>query len=199
MSWFVYVIRAGVDEPTPERQHPEQRSSERQLLERGSAVRDHVVRRLQEPTPRRRGSRFPAIGLGDGGQGAGWGAAGISALTHLQPFYRAEFGFEEGNFPATEFPEFAQFAEPAGHTSIAIPIPILIPIRYRFRSPGRRGDRLRGRRPRAGAGGGAVGVGTVLAVAKRLGGSYGAIACQTDADGTPWRCCVGPSVPDRYV
>ena len=34
MSWFVYVIRVGVGEPTPERQ---------------SAVRDHVMRRLQEP------------------------------------------------------------------------------------------------------------------------------------------------------
>ena len=31
MSWFVYVIRVGVDEPTPGRQ---------------SAVRDHVMRRL---------------------------------------------------------------------------------------------------------------------------------------------------------
>lgn len=29
--------------------------------------------------------------------------------------------------------------------------------------------------------------------------SCGAIACQTDADRTPWRRCVGPSVPDRYV
>ena len=31
---------------------------------------------------------------------------------HLQPFYRAEFGFKEGDFPVTEF---------AGRTSIAIP------------------------------------------------------------------------------
>jgi len=34
MSCFVYVIRVGVDEPTPERQ---------------SAVRDRVMRHLQEP------------------------------------------------------------------------------------------------------------------------------------------------------
>lgn len=33
MSWFVYVIRVGVDEPTPERQE---------------AVRDHVMQRFQE-------------------------------------------------------------------------------------------------------------------------------------------------------
>jgi perosamine synthetase len=31
---------------------------------------------------------------------------------HLQPFYRAEFGFKEGDFPVTEF---------TGRTSIAIP------------------------------------------------------------------------------
>ena len=29
--------------------------------------------------------------------------------------------------------------------------------------------------------------------------SCGAIAYQTDADGTSWRRCVGPSAPDRYV
>ena len=42
----------------------------------------------------------------------GWGAAGISASTHLQPFRRAEFGFKEGDFPVAEF---------AGRTSVAIP------------------------------------------------------------------------------
>ena len=31
---------------------------------------------------------------------------------HLQPFYRADFGFKEGDLPVTEF---------AGRTSIAIP------------------------------------------------------------------------------
>ena len=31
---------------------------------------------------------------------------------HLQPFYRAEFGFKEGDFPVTEL---------AGRTSIAVP------------------------------------------------------------------------------
>ena len=50
-----------------------------------------------------------------------WGAAGISALTHLRPFYRAEFGPKEGDFRVTEFPESAQLAEPAGRTSIGIP------------------------------------------------------------------------------
>lgn len=37
---------------------------------------------------------------------------------YLGPFCRAEFGFKEGDFSVTEF---ADFAEPAGHTSIAIP------------------------------------------------------------------------------
>jgi len=76
MSWFVYVIRVGVDEPTPERQ---------------SAVRDHVMRRFQE---------------------AGIGCRPYFTPIHLQPFYRAEFGFKEGDFPVTEL---------AGRTSIAIP------------------------------------------------------------------------------
>ncbi|NLG79338.1 MAG: hypothetical protein GX492_05900 [Firmicutes bacterium] len=71
-----YVIRVGVDEPTPERQ---------------SAVRDHVMRRFQE---------------------AGIGCRPYFTPIHLQPFYRAEFGFKEGDFPVTEL---------AGRTSIAIP------------------------------------------------------------------------------
>ena len=58
------------------------------------------------------------------------------------PLLRAEFGFEEGNFPATEFPEFAQFAESAGRTSIAVL------LHDRLKGPHRRGDRLRRRRPR---------------------------------------------------
>ncbi|MBC7083434.1 MAG: DegT/DnrJ/EryC1/StrS family aminotransferase [Firmicutes bacterium] len=91
MSWFAYVIRVGVDEPTPERQ---------------SAVRDHVMRRLQEPTQRRRGSRFPAIGLGDGGQDARRCHPYFTS-SHPQPFYRAEFGSKEGDFRVTEFAEFA--------------------------------------------------------------------------------------------
>ena len=33
----------------------------------------------------------------------------------------SEFGSKEGDFRVTEFPEFAQFAEPAGRTSIGIP------------------------------------------------------------------------------
>ena len=76
MSWFVYVIRVGVDEPTPERQSP---------------VRDHVMRCFQE---------------------AGIGCRPYFTPIHLQPFYRAEFGFKEGDFPVTEL---------AGRTSIAIP------------------------------------------------------------------------------
>ncbi len=76
MSWFVYVIRVGLDEPTPRRQ---------------SAVRDHVMRRLQD---------------------AGIGCRPYFTPIHLQPFYRAEFGFKEGDFPVTEL---------AGRTSIAIP------------------------------------------------------------------------------
>ena len=105
MSWFVYVIRVGVDEPTPERQ---------------SAVRDHVMRRFQE---------------------AGIGCRPYFTPIHLQPFYRAEFEFKEGDFPVTEL---------AGRTSIAIP------SHNHPTRPHRRGERLRRRRPRAGAGGGAV-------------------------------------------
>ncbi|MBC7084558.1 MAG: DegT/DnrJ/EryC1/StrS family aminotransferase [Firmicutes bacterium] len=59
MSWFVYVIRVGVDEPTPERQ---------------SAARDHVMRRFQQPK-RGGGSGFPATGLGDA----------IPHMFHLHP------------------------------------------------------------------------------------------------------------------
>jgi len=145
MSWFVYVIWVSGDELSMDEPATERKSPERQFV-----VRDHVMRRLQEPTQRRRGSRFPAIGLGDGGQGARRCHPYFTS-SHLQPFYRAEFGFEEGNFPATEFPEFAQFAEPAGRTSIAVL------LHDRLSAPHRRGDRLRRRRPRAGAGGGAVG------------------------------------------
>ncbi|MEW6106948.1 MAG: DegT/DnrJ/EryC1/StrS family aminotransferase [Bacillota bacterium] len=58
---------------------------------------------------------------------------------HLQPFYRAEFGFKEGDFPVTEFA--------AGHASIAIP------SRNHPRPPHRRGGRLRRRCPQARAGG----------------------------------------------
>ena len=61
MSWFVYVIRVGVDEPTPERQ---------------SAVRDHVMRRLR--VQRRRRPSFPVIGRGVGDRTQG-GAASIRA------------------------------------------------------------------------------------------------------------------------
>jgi|GEM_PF-3393925 len=134
------VIRVGVDEPTPERQSAVRQSSECQ-----SAVRGNVMRRLR--VQRRRGSGFTAIGLGDGGQDAR-GCRQYFAPIHLQPFCRTEFGFKEGDSPVTGF---ADFAESAGHTSIAIP------LRYRLRAPGRRGNRLRRRRPRACAGGGAVG------------------------------------------
>ena len=92
-----YVIRVGVDEPAPERR---------------SSVRDHVVRRLQEPTQRRRGSRFPAIGLGDGGQGARRCRPYFTPI-YLQPFYRAEFGFKEGNSLVTEFAGRASIAPPS--------------------------------------------------------------------------------------
>lgn len=46
ISWFVYVARVGVDEPTPERQ---------------SAVRDHVIRRFQEAKE----GDFPGVGPPD--------------------------------------------------------------------------------------------------------------------------------------
>jgi len=120
-SWFMYVVRVRADEvngeePTPERQHPEQRSSERQLLERGSAVRDHMMRRSEEPNAswalaflRPRG----AVGLGQVSKmGRGEGAPPYFGTVRLQPFCRAEFGFKEGDFPVTEL---------AGRTSIAIP------------------------------------------------------------------------------
>ncbi|NLG80195.1 MAG: hypothetical protein GX492_10330 [Firmicutes bacterium] len=45
-------------------------------------------------------------------QEAGIGCRPYFTPIHLQPFYRAEFGFKEGDFPVTEF---------AGRTSIAIP------------------------------------------------------------------------------
>lgn len=76
MSWFVYVIRVGVDEPTPQRQ---------------AAVRDHVMKRFQEK---------------------GVGCRPYFTPIHLQPFYRQQFGYQEGDFPVTEA---------AGRTSIAIP------------------------------------------------------------------------------
>lgn len=76
MSWFVYVIRVGVEEPTPEAQQ---------------AVRDRVMARFQE---------------------AGIGCRPYFTPIHLQPFYRSEFGYKEGDFPVTEL---------AGRTSVAIP------------------------------------------------------------------------------
>jgi perosamine synthetase len=76
MSWFVYVIRVGCDEPTPERQQ---------------AIRDYVMKRFQE---------------------AGIGCRPYFTPIHLQPFYRKQFGYREGDYPATEA---------AGRTSIAIP------------------------------------------------------------------------------
>ncbi|AOQ23327.1 GDP-perosamine synthase [Moorella thermoacetica] len=76
MSWFVYVIRVGVDEPAPAKQ---------------AAVRDHVMRRLQA---------------------AGIGCRPYFTPIHLQPFYRSQFGYREGDFPVTEA---------FGRTSIAIP------------------------------------------------------------------------------
>ncbi|NPV51919.1 MAG: DegT/DnrJ/EryC1/StrS family aminotransferase [Firmicutes bacterium] len=61
------------------------------IPERQSAVRDHVMKRFQE---------------------AGIGCRPYFTPIHLQPFYRAKFGFKEGDFPITEL---------AGRTSIAIP------------------------------------------------------------------------------
>jgi perosamine synthetase len=75
-SWFVYVIRVGVDEPAPDKQ---------------AAVRDHVMQRLQA---------------------AGIGCRPYFTPIHLQPFYRSQFGYREGDFPVTEA---------FGRTSIAIP------------------------------------------------------------------------------
>lgn len=76
MSWFVYVIRVGMDEPTDERQQ---------------AVRDHVMHELQS---------------------AGIGCRPYFTPIHLQPYYRTQFGYSEGDFPNTET---------AGRTSVAIP------------------------------------------------------------------------------
>lgn len=76
MSWFVYVIRVGVEEPTAERQ---------------AFVRNHVMQRLQE---------------------AQIGCRPYFTPIHLQPFYKREFGYREGDFTITEL---------AGRTSIAIP------------------------------------------------------------------------------
>lgn len=76
MSWFVYVIRVGVDEPSPAKQ---------------SAVRERVMQRLQA---------------------AGIGCRPYFTPIHLQPFYRSQFGYREGDFPVTEA---------FGRTSIAIP------------------------------------------------------------------------------
>lgn len=55
-------------------------------------------------------------------QEAGVGCRPYFTPIHPQPFYRAEFGSKEGDFRVTEFAaKFAQFAEPAGRTSIAVP------------------------------------------------------------------------------
>lgn len=76
MSWFVYVIRVGVDEPNHQRQ---------------MEIRDHVMKVLTDNEV---------------------GCRPYFTPIHLQPFYREMFGFDEGDFPVTEF---------AGRTSIAIP------------------------------------------------------------------------------
>ena len=76
MSWFVYVIRVGVEERTHEMQ---------------SAVRDHVMTRFQQ---------------------AEIGCRPYFTPIHLQPYYRQQFGYKEGDYPVTE---------EAGRTSIAIP------------------------------------------------------------------------------
>lgn len=76
MSWFVYVIRVGMEEPNPQRQ---------------VAIRNHVMQRLQQ---------------------AGIGCRPYFSPIHLQPFYRSQFGYREGEFPV---------AEMLGRTSIAIP------------------------------------------------------------------------------
>jgi perosamine synthetase len=76
MSWFVYVIRVGVEEKTPKRQ---------------AEVRNRVMKRLLENEI---------------------GCRPYFTPIHLQPFYRREFGYKEGDFPVTE---------ELGRTSIAIP------------------------------------------------------------------------------
>ena len=45
-------------------------------------------------------------------QEAGIGCRPYFTPIHLQPFYRSEFGYKEGDFPVTEL---------AGRTSVAIP------------------------------------------------------------------------------
>ncbi|MGE5599119.1 MAG: DegT/DnrJ/EryC1/StrS family aminotransferase [Bacteroidota bacterium] len=76
MSWFVYVVRVGSDEPAPEKQR---------------AVRDHCMASLRRAGIESR-PYFPPI--------------------HLQPFYRRQFGYAEGDFPR---------AEEAGRTGLALP------------------------------------------------------------------------------
>ena len=117
-------------------------------------MRDHVMRRLQEPAQGRRGSRFPAIELGDEGQGARRCHPYFTS-SHLQPFYRAEFGFKRVRVQGRRLPRHrvprvcpvcrARRAHQHRH-----------PLPQPLQSPDRRGDRVRHRCPRACAGGGAV-------------------------------------------
>ena len=73
------------------------------------------------------------------------------------------------------------------------------PLPQPLQSPDRRGDRLR-RRASSSVRWGRCGRYRHSPRGRQEARvSCGAIACQTDADGTPWRRCVGPSVPDRYV
>ncbi|NLG78258.1 MAG: hypothetical protein GX492_00265 [Firmicutes bacterium] len=62
-------------------------------------------RRTRASSGSRRSPAFPR-------QGAGIGCRPCFTHIHLDPFYRAEFGFKEGDFSAAEL---------AGRTSIAIP------------------------------------------------------------------------------
>jgi len=117
MSWFVYVIRVSggelsMDEGVADRKPPE----------RQSAVRDRVMQRVEEPNASRALTLLrprDAVGLGQiSKMGRGEGTPPYFGTVRLQPFYCAEFAFKEGDLRITQF---ADFAESAGHTSIAIP------------------------------------------------------------------------------
>ncbi|MEW6105648.1 MAG: DegT/DnrJ/EryC1/StrS family aminotransferase [Bacillota bacterium] len=132
-----YVIRVGVDEPTPERQ---------------SAVRDHVMRRFQE---------------------AGIGCRPYFTPIHLQPFYRAEFGFKEGDSPSPS--SRGARASPSRSTTTS-------PPRRSTTSPasssgrwGRCGSRRAPARQAA----------SLLKLPRRLGYPHGAVTPRTEARTRP--------------
>ncbi|NLG80347.1 MAG: hypothetical protein GX492_11095 [Firmicutes bacterium] len=81
------------------------------------------------------------IGFGDGAQEAGVERRRYFGPNSPAPLLRAEFGSREGDLLVIEFAELAEFAEPIGRTSIAVP------LHDRLKGPHCRGDRLRCQRP----------------------------------------------------